>query len=266
MGSVQGISPEGTVSAPSFRLEDVSRQWGRRIAVRNLSLDINPGEIVALVGPSGGGKSTVIRMLAGVLRPTAGTVWVSNRDIATFSPRELRKHRARCRMVEQDHLLVPQLSVHQNIVAGQASCWPWYKVVAAALWPIDRAHVRTLLESLGIAGHQWNLASELSGGQKQRVTIARALVSEPSALLADEPTASLDPATAKSVTEILLTEVRKRGVTSVFCTHWLDLVLDRVDRVVGLREGCLVLDAKSSEVTQSALDYLYEGSCERVRP
>jgi phosphonate transport system ATP-binding protein len=249
---------------PSFRLEDVSRQWGERVAVKNLSLVINPGEVVALVGPSGGGKTTVIRMLAGVLRPSRGTVWVGDRNIATFSPRELRRHRARCRIVEQDHLLVPQLSVHQNIIAGQTACWPWYKVAAAALWPIGRARVKALLQSLGIEGHQWNLASELSGGQKQRVTIARALISEPAALLADEPTASLDPVTAKSVTEILLNEARKRCAISVFCTHWLHMVLERVDRVIGLRDGRLVLDAKSSEVTQAALDYLYEGSHERI--
>jgi phosphonate transport system ATP-binding protein len=264
MGSSHGIPRTSVMEVPSLRLEDVSRHWGDRIAVRNLSLDIKPGEVIALVGPSGGGKSTVIRMLAGVLRPTRGTVWVGDRDMATFSPRELRRHRASCRIVEQDHLLVPQLSVHQNIIAGQTACWPWYKVVVAALWPIGRAPVRTLLESLGIEGHQWNLAIELSGGQKQRVTIARALISEPAALLADEPTASLDPVTAKSVTEILLNEARKRCAISVICTHWLDMVLDRVDRVIGLRDGCLVLDAKSSEVTQAALDYLYEGSHERV--
>ncbi len=264
MGPSHGIPRTRTVGVPSLRLEGVSRHWGDRIAVRNLSLDIKPGEVVALVGPSGGGKSTVIRMLAGVLRPSQGTVWVGDRDIATFSPRELRRHRASCRIVEQDHLLVPQLSVHQNIVAGQTACWPWYKVAAAALWPMGRARVRALLESLGIEGYQWNLAGELSGGQKQRVTIARALISEPAALLADEPTASLDPVTAKSVTEILLNEARKRCAISVFCTHWLDMVLERVDRVVGLRDGCLVLDAKSSEVTQTALDYLYEGSHERI--
>jgi phosphonate transport system ATP-binding protein len=249
---------------PAFRLENVCRQWGNRVAVKDVSLAINPGECVALIGPSGGGKSTIIRMLAGVLRPSSGIVRVDNRDISNFSPKELRMHRIMCRIVEQDHLLVPQLSVHQNTVAGQTPCWPWYKVVASALWPLEKKRVKDLLQSLGIGEHQWHLAGDLSGGQKQRVTIARALISEPAALLADEPTASLDPVTARAVTNLILDEARKRRMTLVFCTHWLDMVLDRVDRVIGLRHGSLVLDAKSSEVTKAALDYVYEGSYERV--
>lgn len=264
MSPAGGVLQDTGNRIPSFRLENVSRQWGERVAVNGISLDIDPGEILALVGPSGGGKSTVIRMLAGVLRPSKGIVRVSDRDIATFSSKELRRHRTQCRIVEQNHLLVPQLSVHQNIVAGQTPFWPWYKVVAAALWPLEKKRVQSLLDSLGIAEHQWQLASELSGGQMQRVTIARALISEPSALLADEPTASLDPVTARSVTEIIIREARKRHVTLVFCTHWLDMVLGHVDRVIGLRDGCLVLDVEPSELTQAALDYLYEGSYERI--
>ncbi len=264
MSSPERIDTRNRPHVPSFRLENVFRQWGGLVAVRNISLDMRPGEIVALVGPSGAGKSTVMRMLAGVLRPSRGTVRVDHRDVATFSPNELRLHRARCRIVEQNHLLVPQLSVHQNTVAGRTPHWAWYKVVASALWPIETKRVRTLLESLGIGEHQWRLASELSGGQMQRVTIARALISEPVALLADEPTASLDPVTARAVTDIIFEEARKRHLTLVFCTHWLETVRHRVNRVVGLRDGCLVLDAKPSEVTKAALDYVYEGSHERV--
>jgi phosphonate transport system ATP-binding protein len=94
----------------------------------------------------------------------------------------------------------------------------------------------------------------------QRVAIARALISAPTTLLADEPTASLDPATARAVTEIILNQAKERGVTLVFCTHWLDAIMHRCDRIIGLREGTLVLDAKPSEVTQDALDLLYQGS------
>jgi phosphonate transport system ATP-binding protein len=250
--------------APSFRLDNVTRCWGERVAVKNLSLAIEKGQTVALVGPSGGGKSTLIRMLAGVLKPSAGAVYIDNRDLADFSTDDLRKHRAACRIVEQSHLLVPQITVHQNVVAGQLSRWPWYKTTAAAFWPVERGRVRTILDSLGIGEHQWRLSSELSGGQMQRVAIGRALISEPAALLADEPTASLDPVTARSVTETILTEAKRRGVTLVFCTHWLDVVKSQCDRVLGLRDGALVLDSDPSAITQEVLDYLYEGSCERI--
>lgn len=251
-------------SVPSLRLDSVSRLWGKRVALNDLSLTISPGEVVALVGPSGGGKSTLIRLLAGALRPSSGTVSVDDLDLSTCSPRQLRHHRAMCRIIEQCHLLVPQLTVHQNTVAGQLAYWPWYRITASALWPVEKGRVRELLDSLGIGDHQWRLAADLSGGQMQRVAIARALISEPAVLLADEPTASLDPVTAKSVTETILNETRARSVSLVFCTHWLNLVVGQVDRVLGLREGHLVLDTKPSELTPEALDYVYQGSHERL--
>lgn len=249
--------------APVLELKAVSRYWGKRAAINNLNLTIRPGETVALIGPSGGGKSTLIRLLAGVLKPTHGRVLADGKDLAKMSAAELRFHRAYSRIIEQTHLLVPQLSVHQNVVAGKLPLWPWHKVMASALWPVEKQPVRSLLESLSIGEHQWRSASDLSGGQMQRVAIARALISDPTTLLADEPTASLDPATARAVTEIILNQAKERGVTLVFCTHWLDSIMHRCDRIIGLREGTLVLDAKPAEVTPDALDLLYQGSEER---
>jgi phosphonate transport system ATP-binding protein len=250
--------------SPSFKLEKVTRRWGDRVAIRNLSVAIERGQKVALIGPSGGGKSTLIRLLAGVLRPSSGHIYVDGRDLGHFSTKELRRHRAHCRIIEQNHLLVPQLTVHQNTIAGDLPHWSWYKATMAALWPFERQRVRKILEALGIGDHQWRLSSELSGGQMQRVAVARALISEPVALFADEPTASLDPATARAVTELILREAEKRGVTLVFCTHWLDIVRAHCDRVLGLRDGALVLDIEASRITQDALELLYEGSDERV--
>lgn len=251
-------------NAPSFRVDNVTRRWGSRIALNNLSLNIEKGQTVALVGPSGGGKSTLIRLLAGVLKPSEGQIYVDNRNLDELSTGEMRQHRASCRIVEQSHLLVPQISVHQNVIAGQLSRWPWYKTTMAAFWPIEKKRVHTILASLGIQEHQWRLSSELSGGQMQRVAIGRALISEPAALLADEPTASLDPATARSVTETILNQAKQRGVTLVFCTHWLDVIKSQCDRVLGLRDGALVLDSCPSEINREVLDYLYEGSSERI--
>lgn len=249
---------------PNFQLVNVSRRWGSQYALQDVNLDIPHGQTVALVGPSGGGKSTLIRLLAGVLRPSSGEVLVNDLALTASSASQLRQHRARCRIVEQSHLLVPQMTVHQNVLAGLLSQWSWFKVTASALWPLQRVKVKEVLDSLGIGEHQWKLASELSGGQMQRVATARALISEPAAVLADEPTASLDPATARSVTEVILTQAKARGITLVFCTHWLEVVMSQCDRVIGLRDGRLVLDARPSEITQEAMDYLYEGSRERV--
>jgi phosphonate transport system ATP-binding protein len=250
--------------SPDFSLAKASRLWGDRFAIKDFTLNIPSGQTVALIGPSGGGKSTLIRLLAGALKASSGHVYVNDQDLGQFTSEELRFHRSRCRIVEQTHLLVPQMTVHQNVVAGLLSGWPWFKITASALWPIEQSLVRKVLDSLGIGEHQWKLASELSGGQMQRVAIARALISEPWAILADEPTASLDPATARAVTELILSQAKSRNITLVFCTHWLDIVMSHCDRVIGLREGRLALDAEPSEITQEALDYLYEGSAERI--
>ncbi len=248
----------------AFELSKACRQWGDHYALRDLTLNIRCGEIVALIGPSGSGKSTLIRLLAGALKPTAGVILADGQNIQKLSPSQLRRHRAKCRIVEQTHMLVPQLSVHQNVIAGQLSHWPWLKVSAAALWPLYKASVQQLLQSLSIAEHQWKLASQLSGGQMQRVAIARALAAEPSIILADEPTASLDPVTAQTVTEMLVRQAEQRGITLIFCTHWLDNIMPHCDRIIGLHDGRLLLDGAPSSVSSEALDHLYSGSNERI--
>jgi phosphonate transport system ATP-binding protein len=122
--------------------------------------------------------------------------------------------------------------------------------------------VRDVLEPLGLAHRQWDLAGNLSGGEQQRVAVARALISGPDALLADEPTSSLDPKVARDVSDLLLDHAHRRGATLVYCSHWISLARHRVDRVVGIRAGRVVLDARPDEVSEAALADLYQGSGE----
>jgi phosphonate transport system ATP-binding protein len=247
-----------------LRLERVHRSWGRRNAVEDVSLAIAAGERVLLAGPSGSGKTTLLRLLAGVLRPTRGVVRIDGVDVLSMSARQLRRHRARCRIVEQGALLVPQSDVHRNVLAGRLAEMPWHAIVWSALWRTEAGRVRELLEPLGLAERQWDAAGNLSGGQQQRVAIARALVSGPSILLADEPTSSLDPKTARDVTRLLVEQAGQRGATLVFCSHWVSLVQGSVDRVVGVRGGRVVLDAPAAEVDGDTLDELYRGSDEKL--
>lgn len=225
---------------------------------------LSPGERIALIGPSGGGKSTLIRIIAGALRPTSGAVEVGGRVMSEFTWREIQAYRSACRIVEQQSLLVPQNSVHGNVISGLLSTWPWHRALLAALMPVERERVSAILGQLGIANRQWSRAGELSGGQMQRVAIARALISDPSILLADEPTASLDPNTAKSVTKQLVDLAKSRGMTLVFCTHWFDIVKDDCTRVIGLRAGRVVFDCDPDQVTVGRLEELYAGSGERI--
>lgn len=249
-------------TAPAFQLDHVSRRWRDTIALDDVSLTIEGGQRVLLAGPSGAGKSTLIRLLAGALRPSSGRVLVDGADLATRSSRELRLHRARCRIVEQGALLVAQSDVHRNVLAGRLAHMPWWRILGAAVGRTEVARVRELLEPLGLAHRQWDVAGNLSGGEQQRVAVARALISAPDALLADEPTSSLDPKIARDVSELLLDHARRRGATLVYCSHWINLARNRVDRILGIRRGRVVLDARPDELSEAVIAELYEGSDE----
>ena len=225
---------------------------------------VDAGERIALIGPSGAGKSTLIRLMAGALRPTQGTVEVDGHDMAQFSWRALQRYRSLCRIVEQQNMLVPQASVHSNVLSGLLSTWPWHKTLLAALMPIEVDRVATQLQSMGIEALQWDKAGALSGGQMQRVAIARALIAQPHILLADEPTASLDPNTAKAVTRLIVDQTRSRDMSLVFCTHWFDIVKRDCTRVIGLRAGEVMFDCAPDQVSDARLAQLYAGSDERI--
>ncbi|OED42246.1 hypothetical protein AB833_06190 [Chromatiales bacterium (ex Bugula neritina AB1)] len=246
-----------------FKLRNVCRRWGSRVALNGVNVEIGNREKVALIGPSGGGKSTLIRLLAGVLRPSSGSVKVNGSDIAGFSRKRLKLHRRRCGIIQQGHMLVPQLNVHQNVLSGALSNWPWYKVALASIAHLERPRVQMLLKSLGLADYQWETVQNLSGGQMQRVAVARALIAEPSVLLADEATASLDPTTARNVTSLIIDQANTRNTTLFFCTHWVDLVMQRSDRIIGIRDGQICLNAPPGQVSDEDLEYLYRGSDER---
>jgi len=249
--------------APVLELHAAGRRFGARTALQALSLSIPAGQCVALVGPSGSGKTTLLRMLAGALVASEGVVRAGGQDLRRQGHRALQRHRARCGIVPQGQALVRQLSVHHNVLAGLLAGWPWYRVAASLLLRTDAARVRGVLDQLGIGDRQWEPVSVLSGGQQQRVAVARALVRDPALLLADEPTASLDPATAAAITRLLVGQARRRGATLVLSTHHPGQVIDSVDRVVGLRRGRVVLDAPTRDLDEGTLGALYDGVGER---
>jgi phosphonate transport system ATP-binding protein len=248
---------------PQFRLDRASRRWGGTAALEDVSLTVQPGERILLAGPSGSGKTTLLRLLAGVLRPSGGSVQVDGVDVMAMGSGELRRHRARCGIVEQGGMLVPQSDVHRNVLAGRLAHMPWHAVLLSAVWRTEATPVRELLGRVGLADRQWDTAGNLSGGQQQRVAVARALFGGPGILLADEPTSSLDPTTAHDIADLLLDHAG-RGATLIFCSHWVSIARDRVTRVIGIRGGKLVLDARPADVTADALDELYRGSREQL--
>ena len=246
-----------------IRLAGVGRRWGRRTVLDDVDLQVAAGERLAIIGPSGGGKSTLLGLVAGSLAPSNGKVIVDGQAMADFSPRRMHQHRAKCGIVPQGSQLVPQLTAHRNVLGGLLPHWPWHRIALSALWPVDRERVRSILEGVRLADRQWDLVSNLSGGEQQRIAVARGLIGHPEIVLADEPTASLDPKNAQLVADVLLDQSHSRGATLLFCTHWVSLVREAVDRLLGVREGRIVIDAPPDDVSDADFDDLYAGSDER---
>jgi predicted ABC-type transport system involved in lysophospholipase L1 biosynthesis ATPase subunit len=211
------VKAYGSVSAPVY-------------ALRGVSLDILPGERVALLGKSGSGKSTLLNLLGGIDRPTSGSLHVAGRDLGRLSGRELARFRsAAVGMIFQSFNLIASRTALENVELP---------MVFAGRAPRDRrAEARRALEAVGLGERLGHLPSQLSGGEAQRVAVARALVNHPEILLADEPTGNLDSATAHEVIDLLTEHVRARGTTLLLVTHDEELARTCTDRVIRLKDG-----------------------------
>ena len=227
--------------------------------LRSVDLDIAPAERVALVGPSGAGKTTLLRVLNGVVRPSAGIVLAGGRDLAVLSGRALRPARAAVGFVHQDHSLVPNLRVWQNVISGKLGGRGVFASLRSMTLPsaADLELAYAILQRVGIGAKLYQRTDTLSGGEQQRVAIARALFQEPQALLADEPVASVDPTRARDLMKLLTGLAEERGLTLVASLHDLELACACFPRVIGLRDGRKVIDAPTTALTSRDFETLY---------
>ncbi|MBL8858448.1 MAG: ATP-binding cassette domain-containing protein [Planctomycetes bacterium] len=240
-------------------MHSASVRYDARAALLEASLVVDPGESVALVGPSGAGKTTLLRLLNASLTPSAGSVCVDYKNLAQLSPVELRAVRARIGFVHQDPSLVPNLRVSQNVIAGALGRASFFGSARAMLWPrrTDLERAARILTRVGIGDKLFQRTDRLSGGERQRVAIARALFQDPSALLADEPVSSVDPARARDTVALLCELSRERGLTLVVSIHDIALAREFFPRLVGLRAGRIVFDERTQDVEAGALTDLY---------
>jgi phosphonate transport system ATP-binding protein len=227
------------------------------LALDDVSFTVEDGEFLVIIGLSGSGKSTLLRCINRLVEPTSGRVIWNGVDITAASPEELRQIRRQIGMIFQQFNLVKRSSVLTNVLSGRLGYVnPWLSLIHHFPREEYERAMRNL-ELVGIADKAHSRADELSGGQQQRVGIARALMQEPKLMLADEPVASLDPATSHSVLKYIEQLNRERGVTVLCSLHFLSLARRYGTRIIALKEGRLVFDGLPEEIDDRRFKEIY---------
>jgi phosphonate transport system ATP-binding protein len=239
-----------------------------RRALDAVSLDVAPGEMVALIGASGSGKSTLLRHIAGFVAadPGTGRIEVSGRVVQANGriSRDLWRVRAGIGFVFQQFNLVGRLTVMTNVLTGLLHRVPRTRGLLFRFTEEERVEALTAMASVGIADLAWQRASTLSGGQQQRAAIARTLVQGAQVILADEPIASLDPESARNIMDILASLNRDRGRTVVVSLHQVEFALRYCTRTIALHGGKVVFDGPSAHLTPALLRQLYGNAADEL--
>ena len=240
-----------------LEIREVTRRFGKNVAVDSVDLEIAAGQMVGVIGRSGAGKSTLLRMINRLVDPSEGSIVYDGTEVSKLRGTALRAWQRDCAMIFQQFNLVPRLDVLTNVLLGRLN----HRSTGANLLGLfsreERIQAIAALERLGIAQTALQRAGTLSGGQQQRVAIARALMQQPKMILADEPIASLDPLNAKIVMDSLADINRREGITVIVNLHTLDTARAYCERVVGMAAGEVVFDGPASELTTDAVRMIY---------
>ena len=244
---------------PAFlEIRDLVKVYPRGArALDSISFDIRKGEFVVLIGLSGSGKSTLLRCINRLVEPTSGRVIFEGTDVTLVNGRDLRQIRRRIGMIFQQFNLVRRSSVFANVLAGRLGYRSSWRTVASRPSREDVALAFENLERVGILEKAYARADALSGGQQQRVGIARALMQQPQLMLADEPVASLDPATSHSVMKYLEEINKTDGITVICSLHFLSLARRYATRVIALKDGKVAFDGKPADIDEERFKEIY---------
>jgi len=243
------------MTTPIFHAAGVTRTYGTRRVLDDVGFALERGSMLALLGPSGAGKTTLFRCLAGLEAPDAGSVLLDGRAVGLLRGRERR----RIGLVFQQFNLVGRLSALDNVLAGRLGHAPAWRGLLRRFAADDVALARHCLARVGLDEHAQQRADTLSGGQQQRVAIARALAQQPDLILADEPVASLDPGSGAGILELLTSICHADGVAVVCSLHQPEFARRYADRVLGLRAGRVIVDAPARELGPAQIAALYDG-------
>lgn len=230
---------------------------GGQRALDAVSLTVERPEVIAIIGSSGAGKSTLIRCINRLVEPTAGHIRLGDVDIVAAPRKELRAIRRRIGMIFQEFNLVERLSVMENLLSGRLGSVGFFASLMRRYPPADISGAFAMLDRVGLDGYHDKRADALSGGQRQRVGIGRALMQDPDLLLVDEPTASLDPKTARQIMRLIRELAVERARPALINIHDVALAQDFADRVIGLKAGRVAFDGPPSGLTPAVLTEIY---------
>lgn len=251
---------EDVESVPTISVRSVTKHFGGAnpvVALDRVDLDVHPGELCVLIGLSGSGKSTLLRHVNGLHRPSSGSVQVLGVDVANARSRELRALRRRVGFVFQHFNLVPRATVLENVLTGALGRLRGPRFGVLSYSTALRNEAATHLDRVGLGDRLFQRTGTLSGGQQQRVGIARMLMQRPELVLADEPVASLDPEASRIVMELLFRICSEEQLTVVCSLHQVDLALQHGTRIVGLRDGRIVLDSPAADLATADAMQVY---------
>jgi phosphonate transport system ATP-binding protein len=240
-----------------FRLEGVVRTFGGQPVLADINLRIVQGERVAIIGPSGAGKTTLFRLLSAVLKPSAGRVLALGQDTRRLRGRALRRLRRDIGVLYQNDNLIPHLRVVHNVLMGRIGHWSLARTLLSLFWPQQLPTARASLQAVELPDKLWSMPGELSGGQQQRVAIARLIVQRPQVMLADEPVSQLDIRLGREIIGLLAGVSSQIGATLLVNLHTLELLHEHFDRVIALRDGRLFWEGAPSEISRDLLRELY---------
>ncbi|MDH3664102.1 MAG: phosphonate ABC transporter ATP-binding protein [Alphaproteobacteria bacterium] len=247
-----------------IRLENVSMRYpGQdRPALDIETLTVKEGECVALIGPSGGGKTTLLRLLNGTLSPSAGRIEILGKRLSGDAPMR-REHRRRTGMIFQGFALVERATVLQNVLAGRLGyAHPWLSLFGK-FKEEDRKLAMEAIAEVDLLDKVHERVDGLSGGQRQRVAIARVLAQAPDLILADEPVSQLDPALTLEIIDLLTKACRRRGATLIMAVHQPDLACAHMARIIAVKNAAILFDGPAKALSEEVRSRIYDRDAER---